>query len=120
MKITINKIEYQIKFGYKATRILANLWGLEKPSEVEIKLASVLSVGEEATFEQLDAMGEFFLSGILAVDPGADLSVEDVLQAVIEQPELMEQIQGEYVDSLPVVNTADKGLEQEKKTPKKQ
>lgn len=101
MKIKINEVEYGIKFGYKATRILADLWGCEKISEVDDRVRSFMSNPKDLSFEQMDQMGDFFLSAILAVNKDAPLTRDDLMESLFDNPEDIKSLIDVYLKTQP-------------------
>lgn len=100
MKITINKKNYTVKFGYGAIRRIVELYGYKKPSDFD-KIIKKYKLDDlsDPTFEQIDFMGNLLRCGILNAHPKFNLSVDDVLDVLMSDATLQDQMLKEFAES---------------------
>jgi hypothetical protein len=113
MTIEINNKKYKVKFGFGATRRIVEFYGYKKPSDYE-KLVKKFKLDkiEDPSFEQLSFLGELFKAGVLNAGEPDDFSSDDLMDAVMQNPKVMEDLIGEFQKSQiqnDVVNPRDRG-----------
>jgi len=104
--ITINKTKYEIKFGFKANRILARMWDLNHMGKIGEKLAADLNFkdNQEPTIDQLSILGDLILSGVLSLQPNAEIDSDDVVDALFKDMNVIGGIIELYTSSLPNID----------------
>jgi hypothetical protein len=103
MKITINGVEYTLKFGYGCLRCLSTLWGLPSVNHVIEKVDAENEAGRslEACIDLVRAS----VSASGSNDPGTD----DVGDYLMQNPEKMTEIIELLVASLPAAPANETG-----------
>ena len=110
MKITIEKKEYQLKFGFKSYRKVCqhydekHITGFEKLikrfglSNIKIK---------DPSFDSLTFIGNLVLFAIV-LDANEELTIDsdDVVNVLWNNASLLEQVMGEFQQSMPNQNAA--------------
>lgn len=101
--LKINKNDYTIKFGFAAQRILAKEWNLKTLGEIGAKIASKLTFkeGVEPTLDQFSAIGDLVMSGILSMHPDANVTSDDVVDALLQNTNKLTEIIQLYSESMP-------------------
>ena len=112
VSLQIKKVKYPVKFGFRASTILADKWKLKHYSKVVERVAKHLGgmkEGVEPTIQQLEAMGEIAWSGIIAATPNAEITSDDVVDWFFDNMEEVPKIFDLWVNSLPdsVKNASD-------------
>ena len=110
--IKIGSTIYTVKFGIKSDRILGEMWGVNKPSQVFEKLQKAfdLKPDQEPEFEQLVTMSQLILSGIKSVDSTADVDEDDVYRAITAKVTVLESLIGLYLKSQPQISEVEKNV----------
>lgn len=103
MNITINGVEYTLKFGYGCLRCLSVLWALPSVNHVVEKVDTENEAGRS-----LEACIDLVRASISAsgnADPGTD----DVGDYLMKNPEKITEIVKLLVESLPVAPANETG-----------
>ena len=120
MNIVINEVSYPVKFGYGALKILGKTWGCSNLQEVFSRLGKLGDLGQgKLSFEGMDILGHITLSGIRSQTTTVDITVDDVVEALMHAPDVMAQIMQEFAASLPNQEPAKKKVIPVKKSRKK-
>lgn len=99
--VEINGEKYPLKYGYGSIVLLGEKWGLPGYEEVLSKLASVFPEGGEIKmkFDILEVIGDLILAGI--TNGGGDVSKADIVDSVIENPEILVRVFEAFRSKLP-------------------
>jgi len=102
-KIIISGTSYNVKFGFLANKILAKKWGLKTLGEIGTEISKRLNFkdNEEPTLEQFDSIGDLIHSGILSMQPDAEITSDDVVDSLLQDTTVLQGIIQLYVDSMP-------------------
>lgn len=100
--IEIKGKKYPVKFGYGAFRYLGALWNCKGMTEVINKLSALDGMGEAFSFEQGDVLSDLVLAGIRdSVGEDEDIWRDQVMDAILENPEIMILVMAELMRSFP-------------------
>ena len=100
--IEIEGKKYPIKFGYGAFRFLGRMWNCKGITQVIEKLGDLDGMDKDFTFEQADMLADLVLAGVSnASDQGDDLFRDDVMDAILFDPEIMMDVMAELMRSFP-------------------
>ncbi|MEO0573209.1 MAG: hypothetical protein AAF039_15995 [Bacteroidota bacterium] len=104
--ITINGIDYPVKFGYGAIRLLGDIWQLNGFIEVVEKVSGLIpEKGDmELSFETLDCVGDIIWAGIANAakeDEAEKVSRSDAVDAFFNDVESVKQIFELFMTSMP-------------------
>jgi len=110
MKITIEKKEYQLKFGYKVYRKVCQHYGEKTVAGFEklIKRFGLNNVKlKDPKFDSLNFIGNLVLFAIV-LDTNEELTIDsdDVVDVLWNNPSLLEQVMEMFQQSLPTQNAA--------------
>lgn len=106
MKLTINSKNYQVKFGFGATRRIVEFYGYKNPSDYA-KLVKKFKLDklDNPSFAQLGFLGELFKSAVLNAHAD-DVNVnedsfnsDDVMDAVMINPDTLSALILEFQNS---------------------
>lgn len=102
MTVEVNGQKHSVKFGYGALRNICKIYGYEKVSGYD-KIVKKLKLDkmEDPSFDQLDFIGNLILSGILNANKLAEVTTEDVLDAVMQKEIDTAEVMKEFAESLP-------------------
>ncbi len=96
--VHINGEKYPVVFNYKTFKLLGRLWGLPGINDVMQKIAA-LSDMQKASFDQLDQCGELVLMGIEAAGGDFEGDLDDVVSAIMFDPESRDKFMQELTES---------------------
>ncbi|MFD1292632.1 hypothetical protein ACFQ5N_02180 [Lutibacter holmesii] len=99
--ITINKVQYKVKFGIKSNIILGKMWNITKLSKIGEKLSKLnFKDNQEPTMQQMLAMSQLVLSGILSKQKNAEVDEDDVFEFITQNPADTSKLMELYTSSL--------------------
>ena len=106
ISIIVQGQEYEVKFGFKANKILTKIWGLKTMGGIGKKLGAelILKPNTEPTMDQLSLIGDLTLSGIKSLNPKVKFDSDDVVDALLNDMEKLPQIFELYVNSQPKID----------------
>ena len=110
MKITIEKKEYQVKFGYKVYRKVCQHYGEKTVAGFEklIKRFGLNNVKlKDPSFDSLTFIGNLVLFAIV-LDANEELNIDsdNVVDVLWNNPSLLEQVMEAFQQSLPTQKAA--------------
>jgi len=110
MKITIEKKEYQLKFGYKVYRKVCQHYGEKTVAGFEklIKRFGLSNVKlKDPSFDSLNFIGNLVLFAIV-LEPNEELTIDsdNVVDVLWKNSSLLEQVMQEFQQSMPTQNAA--------------
>jgi hypothetical protein len=121
--ITINEIDYSLRFGYGALRALGEVWNVAGPVQVGEKISDSFAGfdGGDLTYEQIDVIAAMVLSAIIAQDATVKkrLDIDEVAQAMMAQPEAMAEVLTAYMAAMPQPKGNPQPATKKKQTKKK-
>jgi len=108
--ITVNKVDFDVKFGIKSDLILAEMWDCKKPSEVFAKIQTGfdLKPDEEPSVSQLLIISQLILSGVKSAQPKATIDEDDVYRIILSDAETMVNLVNLYTKSQPQLKAESK------------
>lgn len=117
-KITINGVQFPVKFGYGAIRLLAGIW--ELPGFVQVvdtvgKLVPADGKEMDMGIETMDRIADIVWAGMANASPDAEVeSNKDVIiDAIFADMTILTAVFGKFMESMP---KAPAGKEQPKAT----
>ena len=118
--ITIQETEYQLKFGFGVLRVFCGLYGRDDIKAVDELIQPLSTVLDNPTFESLDVLGNVVLAGIMYGSLNeVKLTPDDVVEAMMNQPEKIAEIFVAFANSLPNVKSVGKQKAVKKQPQKK-
>lgn len=108
--ITVQKVDYEVKFGIKSDLILAEMWDCKKPSEVFAKIQTGfdLKQDEEPSVSQLLIISQLILSGVKSAQPKATIDEDDVYRIILSDANAMVNLVNLYTKSQPQLKAESK------------
>lgn len=115
--IKINKKEYPIQFGFKANRILAEIWGLKTFGKVMQKVQKELmsTKSGDVSFDQYITLSEITLAGIKSLQNDVKITADDIVEVLFKDVGLLAVIMKNYTDSLPKAPPESKNVKRGRK-----
>lgn len=121
LSITVNGVSYPVKFGYKVTKYLGEIWGLEGMMDVFQKVAGILSVNQDdpenvdldkvdekelgasiLKFENLNIIRDVAWGGIyLNSESEIPAEPDDVIEVLLNDMDLLAKVFQAYMESMP-------------------
>ncbi|MFD0762981.1 hypothetical protein ACFQZW_12895 [Lutibacter aestuarii] len=107
--ITIESKNYNVAFNYSTIRALAELWNVEKPSEVEKRIVTVMNkavpkkgkAASELNFKDIDVLEDLFFTAINTVNENFKYTSRELMTIILDTPEVIQNLTKHYINSLP-------------------
>ena len=102
LTLQLGENSFKLKFGLKLFRILGRKWNLPGINETVLKMACLDGASTDLTFDQLDVIEDLLCAAIEAGnDENIDLSNIDIIDEFFKNPNALQTLTQQLVESLP-------------------
>lgn len=99
--LNINGESVTLKFGYGLFRLLGEKWNLPGINSVFMKFSCFEKAQEEITFEMMELLIDLVVYSGLMADASVELDRDEIADCLIQNPGIITQIMGAFMDSIP-------------------
>ncbi len=100
--ITVKSKEYPLKFGFGVLKVFCAIYGDDRISAIEKRLAPLQTVLDDPTFEALEVIANIVLACIkYQATTEIQITTDDIIESIVQEPSKVVEIVTAFTNSMP-------------------